>query len=197
MGRPASAAPAAAPARTSAPAAPPPPPQPPPAPIPSAFPPASALANLNARLRAALPSASPPAMQRVDLNRYSTNSVLDAYEAALAPPLEILAKTFGLIYTTRTLTRADSVAYVYERTRDVLGREVCRAYRITEHPQRPAPARVDHAAPGAVDFPRPLPDVTPSIETVDVSCRAPGMIPVEPGSLTSPVPRRLPSSALR
>jgi hypothetical protein len=41
------------------------------------------------------------------------------------------------------------------------------------------------AAPG------PLRDLKPVIETVEVSCRAPRMRPVEPGSLTSPVPRRL------
>lgn len=153
--------------------------------------PGSALSSLNARLRAALPSASPPGMQRVDLGTYSTNRVLDAYEAALAPPLEILAKTFGLIHTTRTVAHADSIAYVYERTRDLLGREVCRAYRITEHPLRDAPVPPSRLGPGAVEFPRSLADVKPVVETVEVSCRAPGMIPVEPGSITSPVPRHL------
>jgi hypothetical protein len=190
---PAASAPPAPP--TPRPAPPPPPPPPPAAAIAAAAPPASALANLNARMRAALPSASPPGMQRIDVGAYSTERVLDAYEAALAPPLEILAKTFGLIYTTRTVTRADSVAYVYERTRDVVGREVCRAYRITEHPVREATPPPNHLGPGVVEFPRPLPDVTPRVETVDVSCRAPGMIPVDPGSLTSPVPRRPPTPA--
>jgi hypothetical protein len=131
-------------------------------------------------------------MQRVDVGAFDANRALDAYEAALAPPLEILAKTFGLIYTTRTVTHADSVAYVYERTHDLLGREVCRAYRITEHPQQSVTPPPNHLGPGAVEMPAPPRDEGPDVETVDVSCNAAGMIPVVPGSLTSPVPRHPP-----
>ena len=121
-------------------------------------------------------------------------AVVDAYEKALAPPAEILARTFGLIWTTRTVLHADSVAYVYERTRDVLGREVCKAYRITEHPLQPAPARFD---PNKPQFPGPLPNATPLLETVDVRCNDAGMQHVAAGSLTSPVPRQKPPGGLR
>jgi hypothetical protein len=163
-----------------------------PAPAPT---PAPGLASLNDRLRAALPTKPTAGMQRVDLGAgYSTQRVLDAYEASLAPPLEILAKTFGLIYTTRTTFRADSVAYVYERTHDVvLGHDVCHAYRITEHPLRQVVAAPDVSKPGGVSFPGPPSDDKPDIERVDVACDAKGMIKVEPGSLKSPVPRHPPA----
>jgi len=152
------------------------------------------LGSLNDRLRAALPTKPTAGMQRVDLgNGYTTNRVLDAYEASLAPPPEILAKTFGLIYATRTLAHADSVAYVYERTHlVVLGHEICKAYRITEHPQRAPEAPVDVSKPGAVTLPGPLRDEKPLLETVDLACDTAGMMSVEPGSLTAPVPRRRP-----
>jgi hypothetical protein len=152
----------------------------------------NALANLNERLRAALPTAPTATMRPVNLNGgYSSDRVLDAYEAALAPPLEILAKTFGLIYTTRTISRADSVEYVYERTRSViLGRDICRAYKITEHPLREAYHPTPPVGPGVVEFPGPLRDVKPEIEKVDVPCDAKGTIDVVPGSLKTPVPRR-------
>ncbi len=128
----------------------------------------------------------------MDAGGYTTDRVLDAYEAALAPPLEVLAKTFGLIRVRRTLTQADSIAYVYERTRNLFGQEVCKAYRITEHPQRPPTTYSTHTGPGAVDFPVPLADVKPTVETVEVSCNDAKMQAVAPGTLTTPAPRRLP-----
>jgi hypothetical protein len=126
-----------------------------------------------------------------------TESILDAYERALAPPLEILLKTFGLIYTKRTATQADSIAYVYERTK-VLGVEVCRAYTIVEHPLRTAGPNADHLGPAGVPLaghssaiadPGPLRDLKPEVSTELVPCNAKGMIPVAPGSMTSPAPR--------
>jgi hypothetical protein len=151
--------------------------------------------NINDRLRAALPTKPTAGMQHVDLGSgYSANRVLDAYEAALAPPLAILAKTFGLIYTTRTVARADSIAYVFERTHSVLlGHDVCRAYKITEHPLRAVDKAPDEAKPGALALPGPLRDDKPEIDTVEVPCDGPGMIRVEPGSITTPVPRHRPS----
>jgi hypothetical protein len=165
--------------------------KPSPSPAPTVAPSAAGLGNLNDRLRAALPTKPTAGMQKVDLGSgYTTNRVLDAYEAALAPPLEVLAKTFGLIYTTRTITHADSVEYVYERVHGLLGKDVCRAYKITEHPLRPVDSAPDVSKPGAITLPGPLRDVKPDIETVEVSCDAPGMIKVQPGSITTPVPRR-------
>jgi hypothetical protein len=162
-----------------------------PSPAPAATPAAPGLGSLNDRLRAALPTKPTAGMQKVDLGSgYTTNRVLDAYEAALAPPLEVLAKTFGLIYTTRTLARADSVEYVYERVHGLLGKDVCRAYKITEHPLRPVDSSPDVSKPGAITLPGALRDVKAGIETVEVPCDAPGMMKVEPGSITTPVPRR-------
>jgi hypothetical protein len=157
----------------------------------------AATSSLNDRLKAALPTGAVEGMKRYDLGGYQTDRVLDAYEASLAPPLEILAKTFGLIYTKRTAYQADSIAYVYERTR-ILGVEVCRAYTIVEHPLRTAGPNADHLGPvgvpvsgrgSALSLPGPLPDVKPEVSTEVVPCNAKGMIPVVPGSLKSPAPR--------
>ena len=129
------------------------------------------------------------------MGRYSPGmdprKVLDAYEAALAPPAEVLAQTFGLLHITRTLIHADSLAYVFERKRDFLGREVCRAWRITEHPLAPPPTPLPSLAGGRAPdhYPRQHPDLKPEIEYVDVSCNDPRMEHVPPGSLKTPVPR--------
>jgi hypothetical protein len=156
-------------------------------------------ASLNDRLKAALPTGAVTVngMKRYDLGGYQTDRVIDAYEASLAPPLEILLKTFGLIYTKRTEAQADSIAYVYERTR-ILGVEVCRAYTIVEHPLRGTGPNADHIGPvgppvsgrgSAIGAPGPLPDLKPEVSTDIVPCNAKGMIPVVPGSMTSPAPR--------
>jgi hypothetical protein len=117
----------------------------------------------------------------------------EARDAALAPPLEVLAATFGLIRVTRTAFRADSVTYVFERKRDLFGREVCRAFRITDHPLPPPPTPQPSLSGG---FPRPYipdrnPDLKPVVEYVDVSCNNPRMEKIVPGSLKTPVPRHL------
>jgi hypothetical protein len=168
----------------------------------SAAPVSSSLASLNARMKALLPTGAAGGMAAIDMGTYHTDRVLDAYEASLAPPLEVLLKTFGLIYTKRTATQADSIAYVYERTR-ILGVDVCRAYTIVEHPLREVAPNADHLGPAgqamsgrpaALAFPGPLGDVKPQISTETVPCNAKGMIPVVPGSMHSPAPRRLGST---
>jgi len=117
----------------------------------------------------------------------------EAYEAALAPPAEVLAATFGLIRVTRTLVHADSVAYVFERKRDLLGREVCRAFRITDHPPPPPPTPPPSLVGGVARpyLPDRNPDLKPVIEYVDVSCNDAKMQKIVPGSLKTPVPRHL------
>jgi hypothetical protein len=120
-------------------------------------------------------------------------TAVEAYEAALAPPAEVLAKTFGLIRVSRTLVHADSVGYVFERKRDLLGREVCRAFWVTDHPPPPPPTPQPSLAGG---FPRPYlpdrnPDLKPIVEYVDVSCNDHRMENIVPGSLKTPVPRHL------
>ena len=187
----ASAGPNPGPVRTAAPAAPP-------AAAATVRPDVAAtaapgLASLNDRLRAMIATKPTAHMERVDLGKPSTaDDVLSAYEAKLAPPLAVLAKTFGLIYTERTQRHADSIDYVYERMRDVFGHEVCRAFRIIEHPLRPVEQAAVPIGPGVVSFPAPLRDVPPVVETATVSCAAAGFIPVRPGSITTPVPRHKP-----
>jgi hypothetical protein len=120
-------------------------------------------------------------------------TAVEEYERKLAPPAEVLAATFGLIRISRTVMHADSIAYVFERKRDVFGREVCRAFRITDHPPPPPPTPV----PSLIgSFPRPYlpdrnPDLKPVVEFVDVWCKDPRMETVVPGSLRTPVPRHL------
>jgi hypothetical protein len=99
-------------------------------------------------------------------------------------PVDVLATAFGLIRVTRTLVRADSTTYVFERRKDIFGREVCRALRFTPHPLPPAPPRFDPNHP--LSFPGPNRDLKPEIEYVNVSCDARGIEAVEPGSLLKP-----------
>jgi hypothetical protein len=105
-------------------------------------------------------------------------------------PVDVLAATFGLITVTRTTYRAGSTTYVFERRKDIFGREVCRALRFTPHPQPSAPPRFD---PNRVQFGPDAPNIKPEVEYVDVSCNARGIELVEPGSLLkSPAPAARP-----
>lgn len=153
--------------------------------------PSNALSSLNDRLRGMLPHGP------VTPGRYTPaldpRTATEAYEAALRPPAEVLAATFGLIRVSRTLVHADSVAYVFERKRDILGREVCRAFWITDHPPPPPPTAQPSLSGG---FARPYlpdrnPDLKPVVEYVDISCNDKRMQPIVPGSLKTPVPRHL------
>lgn len=151
---------------------------------------APGLGSLNDRLKGLLPTKPTAHMEHVNLGSgYQTDRVLSAYEAALAPPLSVLAKTFGLIYTTNTITHAGSVEYVYEHIHSVIGHDMCRAWKIVEHPKRPVDVAPNVSKPGAVSFPGPLSDVKPEISTEVVECNDKNIVPVEPGSITTPVPR--------
>jgi hypothetical protein len=112
------------------------------------------------------------------------------WEKRIAVPAEVLASTFGLIRTSQTVVRANSITYVFERKRDVFGREVCRAFRVTEHPKPTPPPRIDASKPV---FPDRDPDLEPITEYVDVSCNDPAMQHVPPGSLASPHPTAPPA----
>jgi hypothetical protein len=102
-----------------------------------------------------------------------------------------MAKTFGLIYTTSTLMHAGSVAYVYERT-TILGHEICRAYQITEHPQRTPSVQANHMGVAIPQYPGLNPERKPEFDTIIVPCNSSSIIPVTPGSITTPVPRTRP-----
>ncbi len=151
--------------------------------------PSSSLDALNARLRAMLPHGAVAPGHFTPAT--DPREALEDYERALAPPAEVLAETFGIIRVQRTLMVADSIAYVFERKRDLLGRETCRAFRVTEHPLPPPPTPPPSLVGG---FSRPAlpdrnPDVKPVVEYVDVSCSDRRIEKVEPGSLTTPLPR--------
>jgi hypothetical protein len=159
-----------------------------PAPGPSASP-SSTGSSLNDKLRALLPhNAVVPGHYAPGLD---PNAAVEAYEKALTPPAYVLAATFGLIRVSRTVVHADSIAYVFERKKDLFGREVCKAYRITDHPKPPPPTPPPSLSGG---FARPYipdrpPDLKPVLEFVEVSCNDPRMERIAPGGLTTPVPR--------
>jgi hypothetical protein len=159
-----------APARTSQPAA-------------GATPSAADL--LNARLHG-LGSTDPQTMKHYGdgIGDLAARAVGEA-EAELAPPIEILAKTFGLIRVRRTALVADSIAYVYEVRETPFGKR-CVAWRITDHPRPEAPERFDPNRPVASRN-RPLTAVVE--KRVDVSCNDPRIQRVVPGTLQTPVPR--------
>ncbi|MEA2667053.1 MAG: hypothetical protein QOI11_3997 [Candidatus Eremiobacteraeota bacterium] len=158
------------------------------APGPQGSPDATAL--LNAKLKAlTLGGGSTMKQYGPDAADLARRAV-EAYEAAVAPPAEVLAKTFGLIRVRRTAFVADSVAYVFERRQTPFG-ERCRAFRVTDHPKPPPPPRFDPNHPERNPIPDRNPDLKPEVEYIDVSCSDRRMEPVVPGSLKTPVPRHL------
>ncbi len=165
--------------------------------------PGSPLYNLNARLRSlnsprGTVDYTPQHVNTADLSG-RVDAVKEAYERRLAPPPEILAKTFGLIFAKRTSFAPDSVTYVFERHGEGLF-SVCRGYRIIEHPYAPPERRTSDAIPdrGAIgrsganvaDLPGPPPDVKPDIEFITIiPCKDDSYKHVPLGSITTPVPR--------
>ena len=136
-------------------------------------------------------------MEHVDLGKpYSTDRVLDAYEksprAAAGDPRQDLR--LDLHDAARSRTR-DSVAYVFERTRSICsGTSTARRVSITEHPlaaRRARPRSSPSPAPSSFRQAR-CATCKPEIETIDVDCDSKEMIKVEPGSITTPVPRQRP-----
>ena len=139
--------------------------------------------DLNDKLRSLLPRGDVNTMGHFTPG-FST-SELDLVREFV--PVDVLAKTFGLISVSRTTYRAGSTTYVFEHRKDIFGREVCRALRFTPHPLPSAPPRFDPNHP--MQFGPDAPNIKPEVEYVDVSCNARGLVPVEPGSLLkSPAP---------
>jgi hypothetical protein len=115
-----------------------------------------------------------------------------AYERAVRPPEEVLAAAFGIIRERRTNLHPDSLTYVFgEPKRNLIGRTVCRGWRVTDHPQPSAPSAPGSLVGGrpTIAFPGPPPDLKPIIEYVDVACDDPRMEKHVPGTLATPVPR--------
>ncbi len=148
-------------------------------------------ASLNDRLRNLLPHGDVDyTPRRVDLGKTDEFAarVQAAYEAGLAPPPDILAKTFGIIWQKRNSLVADSISYVFERT-TIAGIGVCKAYKITEHPYTGGPPDL-RANPLADESRRTAP---PDIAIVTiVPCSEKNYEPVAPGSLKTPEPRHRP-----
>ncbi|MGB8266775.1 MAG: hypothetical protein WCE44_10660, partial [Candidatus Velthaea sp.] len=152
---------------------------------------ASANGSLNDRLRGLLPHGTVDYTPRhVDLGARDdfAKRIEAAWEVGLAPPADVLARTFGIIWAKRTAVHADSITYVFART-TVLGVPVCKAYRITEHPY----------GAGAPDLSKnPIADTgqkyaAPETEIVTiVPCSEKSYEPIVPGSLQTPAPRRRP-----
>ncbi len=136
-------------------------------------------------MRALLPHGPVDSTKSYGGTTIDPNAAAADWEKRIAVPAEVLASTFGLIRTSQTVVRANSVTYVFERKRDIFGREVCRAFRVTEHPKPTPPPRFDPSKPV---FPDRDPDLEPITEYVDVSCNDPAMHHIPPGSLASPGP---------
>lgn len=121
-----------------------------------------------------------------------------AYDARLAPPPDILRRTFGFIFERRTATHPDSIAYVYD-SYTIGPLRMCKAWKITEHPYVPVhetgPVGGSAGIGGAVARPTTSSDIrhdnggAAEAETVQFPCTEKSYTPVTPGSLTTPLNR--------
>ena len=102
---------------------------------------------------------------------------------------EVWPLNVGQVYTTLQRLERDGLVTAVGDAEPGGEHGPQKAYRITEHPLQAAPARFD---PNKAQFPGPLPNATPLVETVEVRCNDPNIQAVVPGSLTSPVPRQKP-----
>jgi hypothetical protein len=131
-------------------------------------------------------------MQRYPGATVDRDTVTEAYERLVRPPPEVLAATFGIIRERRTNVHPDSVTYVFgDPKRNLMGRTMCRGWRVTDHPQASPPPAADSLVGGRTTLvlPERNPDLKPQIDYVDVSCDDARMEKHVPGSLATPVPR--------
>jgi hypothetical protein len=125
------------------------------------------------------------------------NAVL-AYEARLAPPPDILRRTFGFIYQRRSAGHPDSLASVYDRY-SIGPLTMCKAWKIVEHPYQAVRevgsvagnAGIGGAVASSANSPNVRHDAGGSaeIETVQFPCTEKSYTPVPIGSITTPLPR--------
>jgi hypothetical protein len=138
------------------------------------------------------------------------DAAVSAYDQRLAPPPEILRRTFGFIYERRTSGQPDSLAYVYD-SYTIGPIRMCKAWKIVEHPYVPvrevgAVARnsgIGGAVVTADNSPvvRHGEDGGAEIQTVQFPCTERSYTAVPLGSITTPLPRhpdlvKAPASAL-
>jgi hypothetical protein len=131
-------------------------------------------------------------MQRYPGATIDRDTVAEAYERLVRPPPEVLAATFGIIRERRSNLHPDSVTYVFgEPRRNLMGRTVCRGWRVTDHPHASPPPASSSLMGGRTTLvlPGPNPDLKPQIDYVDVECDDARMEKHVPGSLATPVPR--------
>ncbi len=139
------------------------------------------------------PSASRSAMRKAVLD-----AAVAAYEARLAPPPDILSRTFGFIYERRTAIRPDSIAYVYDTFR-IGPITMCRAWKIVEHPNQTVhevgPVAGSAGIGGGVatnansSVVRHDNGGDAEVQTVVFPCTERTYTAVRRGSLTAPLPR--------
>jgi len=128
------------------------------------------------------------------------DAVYAAYEARLAPPPDILAATFGILYQARTNEHEDSIAYIF-KTYKLGPVTMCKAWRIVEHPyvgQRPR-FEISSGSGGGIGKDNtananPARQQAPSTGGPDASivffpCSPDSYRHVAPGSITTPLPR--------
>ncbi len=165
--------------------------------------PGGALANLNDRLKHLGVDGdvdyTPKRIKIGDGQSVFDNAVL-AYEERLRPPLDILKRTFGLIYERRGAGHADSVSYVYD-TYAFGPITMCKAWKIIEHPYqeiREVGAASHSAAIGGAVATNANSAVVrhdnggaADIASVQFPCSPKSYVAVPRGSLVTPVPRHL------
>jgi hypothetical protein len=126
------------------------------------------------------------------------DAAVSAYEARLAPPPDILARTFGYIYERRSGTHPDSLAYVYN-TYTIGPLRMCKAWKIIEHPYRAVhevgavagSAGIGGAVAGTANSANVRHDDggQAEIATVQFPCSEASYTAVPRGSLRTPLPR--------
>ena len=163
--------------------------------------PGAALANLNDRLKHLSADGNvdyTPKRIKIGDGQSVFDAAVLAYEERLRPPLDILKRTFGLIYERRSAGHADSVSYVYD-TYAFGPITMCKAWKIIEHPNqviREVGAASHSAAIGGAVVTNANSAVVrhdnggaADISTVQFPCSPKTYVAVPRGSLVTPVPR--------
>jgi hypothetical protein len=121
-----------------------------------------------------------------------------AYEADLAPPADVLRRTFGVMYERRTNGHPDSIAYVFD-TYKIGPITMCKAWKIVEHPAQPVnevgPVAGSAGIGGGVvtnansSVVRHDNGGRPDVSVVQFPCSPKSYTAVAPGSIRTPLPR--------
>ena len=128
---------------------------------------------------------------------------MSAYERRLAPPPDILRRTFGFMYERRNAAHPDSLAYVYD-TYAIGPITMCKAWKIVEHPyvavREVGPFAGSAGIGGGVVTGANSPVVrhenggNAEIQTVQFPCTEKSYTAIPRGSLSAPLPRHPPGT---